>query len=1166
MPKRSPRPRNLFGRFRNSTGLLMALAFALIGAGVVLFVFISQRSPGSGASGKSNPANVAKFGDLPQNIGEATDITAVGSTRDARFQVADKNDPSRVAIELLFSQMNPVGNAVYEAADPRAWIYMKDGRTVYIRADQARVKRVGAAAPESGEFRGNGLALVFPPRPPDQAGRAIDPDTDVPGMIGYFNAASFDTVLLELSSQDAFSVETETVRLSGTGFVVRANQVQERLEFARINSGGEIRYRVKSSSPSTPAPDAEPDREPTPALASSTVDLHGPPAPAADQPAEPSLADAQSPAPSDALAASDLIGPPAPVVATAPVALKQDLYLAEFRDGVKMVQTSRTLSADLLSVWLRFIDNKLPEDALGQTAAAEPPRRDPSRPATPGLPLAAHVAALTLSQTAPAAPTTTAAVPRRPVPRRALFSPSQTDVILTWTGGMVARPLSNDRPPAELADNNHIHARFTADRPGGDARVVLTDTQTGAAGIAAAVDYAATARLLSLSAGPGVEHVDFTVPESGRFIVPRVAINLATGRGRVTGGGMLVQLPGEDPNLITVRPQFPPLADPDAPLPEQLGRRITWSSFAEFKFRSRKGQMTDALESAAFTGDVVASDRDSWLSGGSLAANFRPTPHKTGALSRIRITGGALAYAPATRSPSPEFIGPLQQACVTADALDVRFEPGRFDPSDDEPTLAIASGAAVVRDPRGSIAADRLESTLVARPRAGGTSTTIEPGEVDARGNVVATLFNRPSEGSGDGPIIVRADRLKADAQQRIAELIADADGQVSLARGGSIISGPQMRLDENLGRLEVFGMGSLRHVQLDSTASEAGLVLSDEVLARGDESLLPPGVTLVRATWSRSMSYADQAGRIECHGDATVTSLTHEGGQVSRSERLLLDITPASEARKAEAAAAAGATGQGVIALAAVGGGEQLDGRRLLRAESLGAVLEREGGAPASVKSWKFAPRTADEPLPPAPREYEQILYLEGPRIMVDEVAGTMTIPAAGRGVTFDQSRRSPADGSPAQPTALAGGSSGRSQFTWAGSLEFNRFTGALRMQRDVELRHLPLDSSELIRMVCDTLDATFNTRGGRGAELLTADAVGGVFAESGTRHLTADQFTFDAATGAAMARSTSDSPVTMHDSKTASPLLARALRWETRTDRIEVTEPMPVTGGISR
>jgi hypothetical protein len=120
--------------------------------------------------------------------------------------------------------------------------------------------------------------------------------------------------------------------------------------------------------------------------------------------------------------------------------------------------------------------------------------------------------------------------------------------------------------------------------------------------------------------------------------------------------------------------------------------------------------------------------------------------------------------------------------------------------------------------------------------------------------------------------------------------------------------------------------------------------------------------------------------------------------------------------------------------------------------------------------------------------------------------------------------------------------------------------------MQRDVELRHLPLDSSELIRMVCDTLDATFNTRGGRGAELLTADAVGGVFAESGTRHLTADQFTFDAATGAAMARSTSDSPVTMHDSKTASPLLARALRWETRTDRIEVTEPMPVTGGISR
>lgn len=1151
----------------------MALAFALIGAGVVLFVFISQRSGGKTAS-QSNSANVAKFGDLPQNIGEATDITAVSGMRDARFQIVDKNDTSRIAIELTFSLMNPVGNAVYEATDPRAWIYMKDGRTVYIRADQARVKRVGVAAPESGEFRGNGVALVFPPRDPDQAGRAIDPDTDLPGMIGYFNAASFDTVLLELSSQDAFSVETEAVRLNGTGFVVRANQVQERLEFARINSGGEIRYRVKSASTSTTA-SSEPEPDPEQASPPVVLDFIGPPAPASSVSdaadtliAEAAESDEDAPA-SDAVAIAPIdphfVGPITPPGFTPPASqVKQDLYLAEFRDGVTVVQTSRTLAADLLSVWLRFVDNKLPENALGDVAPSEPARHTQSP--VPPLPMAAQLAAMSLAQSAHAAPTTGAGSTRRPVPRRALFNPADTDVILTWTGGMVARPLSNDQPPAELADNNHIHARFTAERPGGQSRVVLTDTQTGAAGVAAAVDYAATTRQLTLSNGPAVELVNFTMPESGRFIVPSVSINLNTGRGRVDGGGMLVQLPGEDPNLITVRPEYPPLADPDAPLPDEVGRRIAWSTLGNFKFRSRKGQMTDALESAAFEGDVIARDQDSWLSGQSLAANFRPTPHKTAALSRVRINGNALAYAPASRSPSEQFIGPIQQACVTADSVDVRFRPGRFDPSDDEPTFAIARGNAWVRDPRGSIAAAHLESTFIARQRPGSTSSTIEPAEVDAHGAVFATLLNRPDEGSGDGPILVRADRLKADAQQRVAELTADETGEVSLARGASIISGPQMRLDENLGRLEVFGAGSLRHVQLDSTASEAGLVLSGEVLAHGDEATLPLGVSLIRTTWSRSMSYADQAGRIECHGDATVTSLTHEGGQVSRSERLLLDITPAADARKAESAAAGGTPGQGVITLASIGGGEQLDGRKLLRAESLGAVLEREGGAPASVKSWKLAPRDPAEALPPAPREYEQVLYLEGPRILVDEIAGTMTIPAAGRGVTFDQSRRSSSGDSPAQPTALAGGSSGRSQFTWVGSLNFNRITGMLRMQRDVELRHLPLDSTELIRMVCDTLDATFNTRGGRGAELLTADAVGGVFAESGTRHLTADQFTFDAVTGSALARSTSDSPVTMHDTKTASPMLAKSLRWDTRTDRIEVTEPMPVTGGISR
>ena len=38
------------------------------------------------------------------------------------------------------------------------------------------------------------------------------------------------------------------------------------------------------------------------------------------------------------------------------------------------------------------------------------------------------------------------------------------------------------------------------------------------------------------------------------------------------------------------------------------------------------------------------------------------------------------------------------------------------------------------------------------------------------------------------------------------------------------------------------------------------------------------------------------------------------------------------------------------------------------------------------------------------------------------------------------------------------------------------------------------------------------------------------------------------------------------MMDQRQPAPLLAKSLRWELRTDRIEVTEPMPVTGAMTR
>lgn len=1118
MPLVSLRPS---GGRRNPTGLLLALAFALIGAGVVLFVFISGKPR---TSGPAIPGDRARMGELPAVVGEATDITGVGGTKEARFQFVDKQDPTRIAGELVFAKMDPIGSGVYQASEPRAWVFMKDRRTVYIRADTGRIRRSPTAtAPESGEFTGNGLLLVFPARAPGDE-RPIDPLNDTPGMIMHFVAASFDTVLLEVSSQDEWTAESERMWAAGKGFVVRGNQVLERLEFAKITSSGQIRYHAGGES--------------TPPDAAVTM---GPPAPpSVDEQGTHAVHRGTHSGESAGTEDTALVGPPLPPPPTP--APKEDLYLAEFRDNVTLVQTGRKLSSDLLSVWARFLDNKLPDDALGGAkvaaigAGVSPLTPPPSSETRSGvaLPLPAQLAALSIAQARAT---------------RTLFTKSDDDIVLTWSGVMVARPLANEDPPVELASGNHVHARFTAERPGGESRVVLTDLDTGAAGICSALDYAATTQDLTLSRGPSSDRVDLTVPGAGRFVVPKVSINLASGVGHITGGGALLYLPDDEiRNTVTVNPEHPRPADPDAPLPEGLIRQISWTDAADFQFRTLKQRITDAIQSADFQGGVIARDRASWLSGDRVAAEFVQLPAKKSSLHSLRVRGHALGIGRSNR-PDPDALQPAQDPFITADELDVAFAPSTISPKEEDATSVRAVGGVRIGDRRGEIAGDRIEAQLIRKTR-----TDYEAGDVKAHGAVNIELAGTRG---GDGRITARADEFHADGQKRWADLIGE---HVVLTQGSSLITGQQMHLEEADGRLEVFGAGAMRRLQIASDASDAVLVVPDEVLDAPESGLLPEGLTVMRATWSRSMSFTDRTGRIECHGDATVTSTTHDGGQVARSERLFIDITPGGQS--ATGGPVPGGPTLGTLAGPAGATDPRTDDRRLLRAESLGSILERDDGQPASVKSWKFAPL----PGPDNNREYEQVLYLEGPKIIADEITGTITVPDAGRGVTFDRAGGTSNTAPSGATSAISGHASGRSQFTWGGSMEFNRLTGRLRMQRDVELRHLPLDSNELVRMVCANLTAEFDMNSGRGAQLRDAEATGAVYAESGPRHLTADVFSYDALTGLANARSLTDVPVSMQDDRQPAPLLAKALRWDTRTDRIELTEPMPVTGGMTK
>ncbi|MFN7022642.1 MAG: hypothetical protein ACK4WH_15135, partial [Phycisphaerales bacterium] len=595
------------------TGLLIAVAIALIGGGVVLFVALLSKQEAD------EPVRVTRPTD---SDGEPTDITAVGSTSEARIQVEDKNRPGRVAADLFFKRLDQAGGGAYDAQEPRAFIYLADGRTIFVRSDTGRVRMpTQSDAPESGEFRGNGLLLVFPPRSPGSSAGPIDPDRDEPGLVATFKSASFDTVLLELSTRDGLTIQTPEIRSEMHGALIRGNQAEERIEFARFGPGW-FRHRSGDQTDGTTTDPAS--TAPTPETPANRMVKK-----VADPSTEPAPAPFVEPRPD---APGTAGGKP----------LKQDLYRTHFTGAVTLVQDRRRIAGDALTVWSRFIDNKLPQGSLGRLTPAQ---RDTTSygPAQP--PNVAGIAPLPLRALFPALCLGTAQAQTSAA--RELFTPRPDDIVLTWNREVTTAPIAASTPPKELAEGNHVHARFTSERNDGDRRITLTDSAIGAIGVCGTLDYAATTRRLALSDGPGIDRVDFVAPGIGRFSGKNLFIDLASGVGQVRGGGTLLSLQSDDATVV-------PEADP-----QSATRLISWVDQADFVFfpPSDERGLNGLLKTASFTGDVHARDHWSSLSGDFLRADFdrfesQPGTFRT-SLRHLRLERG-FAHALAIGAPSPK--------------------------------------------------------------------------------------------------------------------------------------------------------------------------------------------------------------------------------------------------------------------------------------------------------------------------------------------------------------------------------------------------------------------------------------------------------------------------------------------------------------------------------
>ncbi len=1074
MPDRSVR--TFAASARRSTGLLSAAAFALIAAGVILFVAVGNHaSPAAPAI----PASVVDIGKAPETSGGSTDPNQIQASNAARLQFVDKTDPNRVGSELSYEKLDPVGPGYYTLTQPRAWVYTRDGRILYIRADTGRVRMPNPRSqPESGEFRGNVIVRLFaPPRPsPDITAplRPVDPEKDTPTILAITSSVSFDSVLLELTTQDPVQVSAKNLLFEGDGLLVRANQVKERIELLKTR-GRFVRYNPTIKAERTLA--AAKPAPPTPAPSAASTD----PKPA---PTTPALA-------------------AAPAALPAPPAPKEQLYKAVFGDGVTVTQTTRRLTSDTLEIFARLIDNRLPENAFGAPDAA-PPAPSPEKPATaaatPTTPTPAPVAA-----TLPAAPSAPVAVATTPA-SNLFVSAGDEDIVMRWTGPLVLTPIVDPKaPPPELEGGSHFLARFSSDKPGGQTSVILTDSSNEARGECARVEYAATTRTLSLLSGPDAKDVRFEAPGSGLLTAPSAKIDLATGIAHIPGGGQLLAL------------RSGAIAIGSTAIPADTG----------------------ALDWAQFKGTVLARDRASSIGGDTLTADFAPAGKQPSAIKHLKVEGNVLAIA-GQRTLDPAHAQPALDPYIACDKLEVAFQPSLVSPDEMDPIRAIASGRVKAADKTSALRAGVLE---IAMSRDDKKPTEIVVTDVLAQTDV---QIDR-----ADG-VSTRSDTLRASPPLHTAQLLGNS---VTLTRGPSSITCKQADLDEAAATMIVYGAGAFAHLQTEPTQLVDATVSSPL-------SSHAPSSSRITANWTRGMLFNNIGGTLECSGDSVVISSAPLETQTLRSDKLKLWLTPADQVQTrssltASASASSASTGPMIIS----------DSRRLLRAEAIGASEEREGAPHATIEVRRYAPPAENA----GERVLEQLFYIEGPRILADDVKGTITMPAPGRAIIRDQraaSTQSQLSTSTGLPLASSG-AKGTSKFTWAGTMEFARAAGLLSMKKDVELIHLPMGSALVTRIVAQQMDATFNLPpeqklppgSPRSAELVRAEATGAVYAESGQQRLICDTFVYNAQAGTAEAEAAAGNRVTLYDDRKGSQLVARKLFWDLIKDRVEIREPAPMT-----
>lgn len=453
-----------------------------------------------------------------------------------------------------------------------------------------------------------------------------------------------------------------------------------------------------------------------------------------------------------------------------------------------------------------------------------------------------------------------------------------------------------------------------------------------------------------------------------------------------------------------------------------------------------------------------------------------------------------------------------------------------FDPSIDGAAAlrrALVRGSASADSGRGSLAADRIDVRFTDL----GTDQPV-PELVIATGQVRGQR----------GDALVTGAALEASLESSIENgELADPEVRLAVVRGdettparfdrddGVFALGDELRARAIDGVTEVIGQPAM-------VGSEAGRVTAGaislreardeiEVIGPGTFERLTDGLETAEAVWTNSMSYIGDAGRLEIFGDARLSAARDETStDTLRAESVVAEFEP--------------------------GTGSDLEGEPSLR-----RVIARGSGAARAVYEAVRRPTASAEP--------DRFMLLEGDEIDANNIEATLDVDSAGRLLVADLR----AAESQTEDDLTA---SGAALFTWGGWMSLDRSRSEIEMQRDVSMvRRQPNAGADAVtqirseRLTAILLDAqpgaTLSEQPGD-ISLEKVLAEGAVWMRRGLRELTADYVEYLAGSQTASAASPNSGWVTLFDGAAGRDLNADGIRWDLRSDRIELVRPQPV------